>query len=96
MVCDGCKSKHLIADRIGWFKHAWREESESGKKGIDVEMLMEQKGEQVVHGEVGGKSSLSDVEKAHEETRTNVTRLLDEFQSSDSCFEYIPEKSKCE
>ncbi len=37
--CDGCGNNHLIADNLGWF-------SDTGNK-INIETLMEQKGEQV-------------------------------------------------
>ncbi|KAI9591304.1 DNL zinc finger-domain-containing protein [Syncephalis fuscata] len=35
--CDGCKSKHLIADHLDWFRD----------KGVTVEDLMKEKGESV-------------------------------------------------
>ncbi|KAJ2269452.1 hypothetical protein EV176_004603, partial [Coemansia sp. RSA 451] len=35
--CDSCKNRHLIADNLGWFRD----------KNVNVEDLMQEKGEQV-------------------------------------------------
>ncbi|KAJ2064267.1 hypothetical protein GGI17_001152 [Coemansia sp. S146] len=37
MQCDGCKSRHLIADNKGWFRD----------KSVNIEELMREKGEEV-------------------------------------------------
>ncbi|KAJ3417038.1 hypothetical protein HDV05_007520 [Chytridiales sp. JEL 0842] len=40
ITCDGCQSKHLIADHLGWF--------DTGKMEGTIEDIMRRKGEEVV------------------------------------------------
>ena len=44
--CESCQNNHLIADNLGWF-------SEKGEK-INIESLMEQKGEEVKKQSING------------------------------------------
>ena len=55
--CDGCKSRHLIADHLGWF--------EGGKKAGTLEDILREKGsgEQVV------RLHMRDVLQSHQEVQ---------------------------
>lgn len=44
--CDGCKSKHLIADHIGWF------DTTLAKPPGTIEDILREKGEPVIRKEV--------------------------------------------
>ncbi|KAJ1835847.1 hypothetical protein LPJ63_000769 [Coemansia sp. RSA 2711] len=48
--CDGCKSRHLIADNLGWFRD----------KSVNIADLMQEKGEQV--RELKSMDLLDDIE----------------------------------
>ncbi|KAI8058394.1 DNL zinc finger-domain-containing protein [Syncephalis plumigaleata] len=68
--CDGCKSKHLIADHLDWFRD----------KGVTVEDLMREKGESVTWLQA---SDLKDIPNTDGKQQAATEEALVEIPSED-------------
>jgi hypothetical protein len=53
-ICDGCQSKHLIADRLGWFKHAHSKDGviSTNDKAFDLENVVKNQNGTFVKGNI--------------------------------------------
>lgn len=98
IVCDSCKSKHLIADRLGWFNTS--SSGNSGEPGsTDIEKIMQGKGEKVTRGKLNNPKQETKPLNASKSDQIvlDIHRQLESFDTSTGkCFEYISEGEKKE
>ena len=65
--CDHCKSRHLIADHLGWFDN----------KAQTIETIMREKGQEVVKKTLIGRNPVSsDVSEGEPNSDSDVSDLL--------------------
>ena len=74
MQCPQCKTRHLIADNIGWFKDLTKEIG-----GKNIEEIAELKGEEIKK-QLEQVTNLEDLQYIEKEafTKEELTALIDE------------------